>query len=390
VRVLDLSRVLAGPFATMVLADLGADVIKVERPGGGDDTRRWGPPFHPTGRPSGDAAYFLSVNRNRRSIALDLADPDGAAVCRALAREADVVVENFLPAHLERLGLADLREELPDAVWVSVRGAGTGGPAAALPGYDVMVQARSGLMGITGHPATGPAKVGVAIADVVTGLYAAIAALAGLVGRAGSGTGLRVEVPLLESAISALVNQAANHLIGGLIPGPLGNEHPNLAPYGPVPCADRPLVIGAGNDRQFASLSAAIGRPELAEDPRFATNADRVANREALARALADVLRTRSADAWRGDLEAAGVPCAPVNAIDEVFTDPHVAAVGLVQDVEHPDGPLRLVGSPLLVDGVRPAIRRAPPRVGEHTDEVLRGLGLDDEAITALRARGAC
>jgi crotonobetainyl-CoA:carnitine CoA-transferase CaiB-like acyl-CoA transferase len=386
IRVLDLSRVLAGPFATMVLADLGADVVKVERPGTGDDTRRWGPPFHPDA--DGDAAYFLSVNRNRRSLALDLTTPDGAAVCTTLAGHADVVVENFLPRHLERLGLDRVRAARRHAVWVSVRGAGSGGPAGQLPGYDVMVQARSGLMGVTGFPETGPTKVGVAIADVITGLYAAVSALAGIIGRQ-TGGGPVIEVPLLESAISALVNQAANHLIGGTAPGPLGNAHPNLAPYGPVACADRQLVIGAGNDRQFAALCAAIGHPEVAADPRFATNADRVTARAALDEVLARIFATRDAGAWRTELEAAGVPCAPVNAMGEVFTDPHVEAVGLVEEIEHDGGTLPLVGSPLLVDGARPPIRRPPPRLGEHTDAVLHALGLDGDAVAALRSRGA-
>jgi crotonobetainyl-CoA:carnitine CoA-transferase CaiB-like acyl-CoA transferase len=386
IRVLDLSRVLAGPFATMVLADLGADVVKVERPGTGDDTRRWGPPWHPARDPTGDAAYFLSINRNRRSVTLDLAEPAGAAVCATLAGHADVVVENFLPRNLARLGLDRVRDERPGSVWVSVRGAGGDGPAGALPGYDVMVQARSGLMGITGFPATGPTKVGVAIADVVTGLYAAISALAGLLARERTGAGPIIEVPLLESAVSALVNQAANHLIGGLTPVPLGNAHPNLAPYGPVDCADRPLVVGAGNDRQFAILCEAIDAAGLATDPRFATNGDRVANRAALDAALGAAFSTRSADAWRAILDAAGVPCAPVNAIDEVFGDPHLTAVGLIQEVAHPDGTLRLVRSPLRVDGERPSIRRPPPRLGEHTDEILRALGLDAELIAELIA----
>jgi crotonobetainyl-CoA:carnitine CoA-transferase CaiB-like acyl-CoA transferase len=372
VRVLDLSRVLAGPFATMVLGDLGADVLKVERPGTGDDTRAWGPPFA-----GDDAAYFLSVNRNRRSLTLNLADPEAAMIMRALARHADVVVENFLPRHLAALRLDRLRDERT-AVWVSVRGAGSDGPDGDKPGYDVMVQARSGLMGVTGHPATGPVKVGVAIDDVVTGLYAAVAALAGLVARRAP----VIEVPLLESAISALVNQAANHLIGGSVPGPAGNDHPNLAPYGPIDCADRPLVLGAGNDRQYRRLCAAIGRDDLASDPRFATNADRIAHRRELTEALTATLRGGTADDWQGRLEAAGVPCARVNSLDAVFTDPHVRAVGLVQD--------RLVRSPLLVDGGHLPIRRPPPRLGEHTDEVLTALGLDASGIAALRSRGAC
>ncbi len=379
VRVLDLSRVLAGPFATMVLGDLGADVVKVERPDTGDDTRRWGPPF------AGDAAaYFLSVNRNRRSLTLDLNDPDGAAIVACLARNADVVVENFLPRHLASLGLERLRDER-QAVWVSVRGAGGDGPDGELPGYDVMVQARSGLMGITGHPGTGPVKVGVAMADVVSGLYAAVAALAGLVGRS-PGYAPVIEVPLLESAISALVNQAANYLIGGVVPGPLGNDHPNLAPYGAIACKDRPLVVAVGNDAQYARLCAAIGRDDLAGDPRFATNADRLAHRAELSEALAATLATAPAAEWQDRLEAVGVPCARVNTMDAVFDDPHVQAVGLVQEI---DG-VPMVGTPLRVDGVRGRIRRAPPALGEHTARILVGLGIAETTVAKLRERGAC
>lgn len=386
VRVLDLSRVLAGPFATMVLGDLGADVLKVERPGGGDDTRHWGPPFH-----GEDAAYFTSVNRNRRSLTLDLGDADGAAIVQRLVRAADVVVENFLPRHLASLGLERLRDASGDGpVWVSVRGAGSDGPDADLPGYDVMVQARGGLMGITGHPGTGPTKVGVAIADVVTGLYAAVSALAGLVARGRGGSTGVIEVPLLESAVSALVNQAANVLVGQIVPSPMGNDHPNIAPYGPVPCADQPLVVGAGNDAQFSRLTLAVGLGHLAQDPRFVTNADRVANRAALATILAEAFATDTAADWQTRLRAAGVPCAPVNDLAAVLSDPQIRAAGLVQEVDTPAGPLRLVGSPLLVDGVRAQVRRGPPTLGQHTDQVLTALGLDSATIAGLRIRGAC
>ncbi|MDP9434496.1 MAG: CoA transferase, partial [Actinomycetota bacterium] len=257
VRLLDLSRVLAGPFCCTVLADLGADVLKVERPGAGDDTRGWGPPFH-----GDDATYFFAANRDRRSLTLDLRADPGRAVVARLVEAADVVVENFLPRHLEVLGLAELREQAA-AVWVSVRGAGSDGPDGDLPGYDVMAQARSGLMSVTGTE--GPTKVGVAVADVVSGLYAAVGAVAGLVARRP----LRVEVGLLEAAVSMLVNQASSALVAGVVPGPTGNDHPSIAPYGPVPCADRALVIGAGNDGQFAALAAAVG---LAPRPEWQTN----------------------------------------------------------------------------------------------------------------------
>jgi len=366
VRVLDLSRVLAGPYAAMVLADLGADVLKVERPGLGDDTRRWGPPFH-----GADAAYFFSVNRDRRSLTLDLSGPPGALVASRLAEAADVVIENFLPRHLVALGLADLRSRT-SAVWVSVRGAGGEGPDADKPGYDVMAQARSGLMSVTGT--SEPTKVGVAVTDVVTGLYAAVGALAGLLARRP----LRVEVGLLEAAVSTLVNQASNALVGGVVPTFAGNDHPNIAPYGPVPCADAPLVLGAGNDAQFAGLCAAVG---LAPEPGWATNAGRVADRIALADALALVLAGRTARDWAQVLDAAGVPCAPVQHVGQLAQDAQLVADGLLQTVPHPAGEVTVVGSPYRLDGVRPRVRRAPPLLGEHTTQVLTALGLSVEQV---------
>jgi crotonobetainyl-CoA:carnitine CoA-transferase CaiB-like acyl-CoA transferase len=372
-RVLDLSRVLAGPYCCMVLADLGADVLKVERPVVGDDTRHWGPPFH-----GDDAAYFFAVNRDRRSVTLDLGTPGGRAVVGRLVEAADVVVENFLPRHLTALGLDGLRESA-SAVWVSVRGAGGDGPDGSLPGYDVMAQARSGLMSVTGT--TGPTKVGVAVADVVSGLYAAVGALAGLVAQGrgpGAGPALRVEVGLLEAAVTMLVNQAANALVGGQVPVHTGNDHPNIAPYGPVPCADRPLVVGAGNDAQFAALCEATG---LAPAPGWATNAGRVADRLALAEALAAVLMTRRAGEWVEVLAAVGVPCAVVQTLGDLPGDPQIAASGLIQTVDHPAGAVRVVGSPMRLDGVRPRVRRAPPLLGQHTDEVLRALGLSDAQV---------
>jgi len=366
VRVLDLSRVLAGPYAAMVLADLGADVLKVERPGLGDDTRRWGPPFH-----GADAAYFFSVNRDRRSLTLDLSGPPDALVASRLAEAADVVIENFLPRHLVALGLADLRSRT-SAVWVSVRGAGGEGPDADKPGYDVMAQARSGLMSVTGT--SEPTKVGVAVTDVVTGLYAAVGALAGLLARRP----LRVEVGLLEAAVSTLVNQASNALVGGVVPTFAGNDHPNIAPYGPVPCADAPLVLGAGNDAQFAGLCAAVG---LAPEPGWATNAGRVADRIALADALALVLAGRTARDWAQVLDAAGVPCAPVQHVGQLAQDAQLVADGLLQTVPHPAGEVTVVGSPYRLDGVRPRVRRAPPLLGEHTTQVLTALGLSVEQV---------
>ena len=373
VRVLDLSRVLAGPYCCMVLADLGADVLKVERPGLGDDTRRWGPPFH-----GADAAYFFSVNRDRRSVALDLTTDAGRAVVARLAAAAHVVVENFLPHHLVSLGLDELRAST-DVVWVSVRGAGGDGPDGGKPGYDVMAQARSGLMSVTGT--SEPTKVGVAVADVVTGLYAAVGALAGLLSRRP----LRVEVGLLEAAVAMLVNQASNAMVGGTVPRFAGNDHPNIAPYGPVPCADTALVLGAGNDAQFAALCAAVGLDPV---PAWTTNAGRVADRTALAAALAAVFGARTAREWAVVLGEAGVPCAPVQDLGQLQDDPQLIATGQLQELEHPAGPVRVVGSPYRLDEVRPRVRRAPPLLGEHTTEVLTALGLSAEMVEEVCGAG--
>jgi crotonobetainyl-CoA:carnitine CoA-transferase CaiB-like acyl-CoA transferase len=366
IRVLDLSRVLAGPYCCMVLSDLGADVLKVERPGRGDDTRHWGPPFH-----GDDAAYFFAVNRDRRSLALDLTTETGRAVVARLAESADVVVENFLPRHLASLGLEGLRDK-GSSVWVSVRGAGGDGPDGDKPGYDVMAQARSGLMSVTGT--TEPTKVGVAVADVVTGLYAAVGALAGLVAR----TPLKVEVGLLECAVSMLVNQASNALVGGVVPGPTGNAHPNIVPYGPLACADTALVLGAGNDNQFAALCEALGVEPL---PEWTTNAGRVAARDAVVAALEGLLRTRTARHWVDVLGQHGIPCAPVQDLGELSADPQLLATGQLQTVPHPRGDVTLVGSPYRLDGRRPRVHDAPPLLGQHTTDVLGALGLSPSQI---------
>jgi crotonobetainyl-CoA:carnitine CoA-transferase CaiB-like acyl-CoA transferase len=386
VRVLDLSRVLAGPYATMVLADLGADVVKVERPAGGDDTRRWGPPFR-----GPDAAYFLSVNRGRRSVALDLTRPDHREVLGRLLATADVVVENFLPRQLERLGLDPAAElaDRPELVWASIRGAGSGGPGGQEPGYDAMVQARSGLMSITGPRGGPPTKVGVAVGDLFAGLHAAVAVLAALRHRDRTGQGQRIEVPLLETSIALLANQAANYLIGGQVPEPLGNHHPNIAPYGAYACAGGALVVGAGNDAQFRRLCATLGRPELADDPRFADNAARVGHAAELTIELEAVLATRPAAHWQAALGAAGVPVAPVNRLDQVFADEHVRAVGLVTEVEHASGPLPQVRAPVAMSATPPALTLPPPLLGEHTEAVLTALGFDHAAVERLLAPGA-
>ncbi|ABG05327.1 L-carnitine dehydratase/bile acid-inducible protein F [Rubrobacter xylanophilus DSM 9941] len=364
-RVLDLSRVLAGPYATTVLGDLGADVIKVEHPERGDDTRSWGPPFA-----GGESAYFLSANRNKRSVALDLKTPEGLKKARELAAGADVLVENMRRGALERLGLgyAALRERNPGLIYCSITGFGPG-PDQGRPGYDFLVQARAGIMGITGWPGGPPTKVGVAVADVVCGLYAAVAVLAALRRRSETGEGARIEVPLFESALSWLANRAQEYLVSGVDTGRLGNDHPTIVPYRTFEASDKTFAVAVGNDAQFARLCRAIGREDLAEDGRFADNPGRVANREELVAELQKTFSGRTAAEWVQRIGEAGVPCGPVSSLAEVFSDPHVLGCGILREVDHPAaGALRMLASPLLVDGERPPIRRPPPTLGEHTD----------------------
>ena len=369
IRVADFSRVLAGPLATMLLADLGADVIKIERPETGDDTRGWGPPFI-----GGDAAYFLSLNRNKRSVTLDLSSDEGRSAARRLALTSDVVVENFRPGLMERFRLdhGSLAAEHPGLVYCSLTAFGEG-EGAARPGYDIIVQALSGLMSFTGHPGGEPTKVGVALLDVVCGLYASNAIQAALIGRGRTGRGARVTVSLFDASLAALVNQAANYLLGGLVPEPLGNAHPNIVPYQLFEAADRPIILAAGNDRLFERACEVIGRPELAADERFATNAARVRNRDALIPLLSAELASRNAAEWLAALEAAAVPCAPVRTLDEVFASAEGAAA--IQEIDDPArGLLRLVADPIRVGGRMPPARFPPPLLGEHTDEILAEL----------------
>jgi glutaryl-CoA transferase len=371
IRVADFSRVLAGPLATMLLADLGADVVKVERPGSGDDTRGWGPPF--VGE---DAAYFLALNRNKRSIVLDLATERDRLLARRLALSSDVVVENFRPGLMPRFGLGyeDLSADKPALVYCSLTAFGERDGASPRPGYDIIVQALSGLMSITGHPDGEPTKVGVALLDVICGLYAANAIQAALIGREETGKGAHVMVSLFDAGVAALVNQAANHLLGGLVPGPMGNAHPNIVPYQLFRTKDRPFILAAGNDRLFARTCEVLGLAELATDERYATNEGRVLHRQELVELLSNRLATRSASAWIAELEAAGVPCALVRTIEEVFTSPEGAAT--IQEVDDPvRGRLRLVAEPIRLDGATPPVRMPPPRLGEHTDEVIAELG---------------
>jgi crotonobetainyl-CoA:carnitine CoA-transferase CaiB-like acyl-CoA transferase len=364
--VADFSRVLAGPFATMLLGDLGADVVKVEHPGGGDETRAWGPPYH-----GGHSTYYLAVNRNKRSVALDLKTDAGRRAARALAGRADVLVENFRAGALERLGLGfeEVARDNPGLVWCSVSGFGRGA-GAELPGYDFLVQAMSGLMSITGPAGGEPTKVGVALVDVLTGLYAFGGVLAALGERERTGRGQRVEVSLLGSGLASLVNQASSYLCTGRAPQAMGNRHPSIAPYETLATADRPLVVAVGNDAQFARLCRVLGLPEAAADPRFATNADRVTNREALVGLLEGALAARGAGDWVAALAGDGVPCGLVNDVGEAFAlaerlglDPVADAGGIPQVAN----PIRLSSSPA-------SYRLPPPTLGEHTAEVLAWL----------------
>jgi glutaryl-CoA transferase len=366
VRVLDLSRVLAGPYATMVLGDLGADVLKVEHPERGDDTRHWGPPFA-----GGESAYFLSVNRNKRSIGIDLKDQEGLERVKNLAAEADVLIENWRRGALEKLGLGykALREENPDLIYCSVTGFGPG-PDEDRPGYDFLVQARGGVMGITGQPGGEPTKVGVAISDIVCGLFASNAILAALYRRSATGEGARIEVPLFESTLGWLANRGQEYLVSGEDSGLIGNAHPSIVPYQTFHASDKPLVVAVGNNTQFANLCRAMGRPELANDERYATNPDRVSNREALISELQQEFGKRKADEWAEEIRAAGVPSGPVNTLPDVFADEHVLGSGMLQTMDHPSaGPLEMVASPLIVDGEHLPIRHAPPTLGQHTEE---------------------
>jgi crotonobetainyl-CoA:carnitine CoA-transferase CaiB-like acyl-CoA transferase len=364
--VADLSRVLAGPFATMLLGDLGADVIKVEHPDGGDETRAWGPPFH-----GEHSTYYLAVNRNKRSVALDLKTDAGRRAARALAARSDVLVENFKAGAAERLGLGyeEVARDNPGLVWCSISGFGRGA-GAELPGYDFLVQAMSGLMSITGPAGGEPTKVGVALVDVLTGLYATTGILAALQERARTGLGQRVEVSLLGSALASLVNQASSFLCTGTPPRAMGNRHPSITPYETLATADRPLVVAVGNDGQFARLCRAIGTDELAADPRFATNADRVANRDELAALLEEALAARGAADWVAILAQAGVPCGLVNDVGEAFALAERLGLGPVADA----GGTPQVASPIGLSATPVSYRLAPPALGQHTAEVLAWL----------------
>jgi crotonobetainyl-CoA:carnitine CoA-transferase CaiB-like acyl-CoA transferase len=397
---LDLSRILAGPWAGQVLADLGADVIKIERPRGGDDTRSWGPPFlkHTDGESDAqaDAAYFLCANRNKKSITLDFTTPEGRALVQRLACKADVVLENFKVGGLKAYGLdyESLKAINPRLIYCSITGFGQTGPYAARPGYDFLVQAMGGLMSITGRgdtePGAGPQKAGVAVTDILTGLYAAIGILAALNHREHSGVGQHIDLSLLDVQVACLANQAMNYLVSGKAPERLGNAHPNIVPYQDFPTQDGYMIIAVGNDSQFARLCGEMGIGELATDSRFATNQTRVANRVELIERLNAVTRTRPTAEWTAALERVGVPCGPINAIDAVFNDPQVKARAMKVDMPHPvSGSVSLVANPLRLSETPVTYRTAPPTLGAQTEEVLtQQLGMSAEDIDRLRTAG--
>ncbi len=400
VTVLDLSRILAGPWAGQVLADLGANVIKIERPKTGDDTRTWGPPFlrgaHGEECANADAAYYLCANRNKQSVTVDITTAEGRALVQELARGADVVLENFKVGGLRAYGLdyESLKLINPRLIYCSITGFGQTGPYAARPGYDFLIQAMGGLMSITGRgdgeAGAGPQKAGVAVTDILTGLYAVIGILAALTHRERTGVGQHIDLSLLDVQVASLANQAMNYLVSGNVPGRLGNAHPNIVPYQDFPTSDGYMIIAVGNDAQFSRLCAAMGLDDLAADPRYSTNKLRVVNRAALIGRLSATARTRPTAEWVAVLEAAGVPCGPINTLDAVFADPQVQARAMRVDLPHPvSGTVPLVANPLRFSETPVTYRTAPPTLGAQTREVLmERLGLPAEEIERLRAAG--
>ena len=397
-RVLDLSRVLAGPWCSQLLADMGAEVIKLERPGRGDDTRSWGPPYlkDRDGQDTPDAAYVLAANRGKQSVTVDFTRPEGQALVRELAAVSDVLLENLKVGDLARYGLdyATLSAINPRLVYCSITGFGQTGPLASRPGYDFIIQAMGGLMSVTGErddrPGGGPQKLGIAYADMTTGMHAAIGVLAALVQRGVSGRGQYIDLALLDVQVASMAVMAMNYFVGGRVPGRYGNAHPNIVPYEVFAAADGPLVLAVGNDAQFARLCQVAGVPELALDERFAGNGGRVRNREELIARLQQIFATRPAQAWEDALCAADVPCGRINDMAQVFEQPQVQARGMKISLDHPAaGPLPMVGSPLRFSDTPVAYRLPPPRLGEHTDAVLGGLlGRTTAQIAALRAAG--
>ncbi|WP_288349350.1 CaiB/BaiF CoA transferase family protein [uncultured Thalassospira sp.] len=397
-RVLDLSRVLAGPWASQTLADMGAEVIKIERPGAGDDTRGWGPPFakDANGNDTTEAAYYLTANRGKKSLTIDITKPEGQEIVRNIAAQSDVVLENFKVGGLAKYGLdyATLSALNPKLVYCSITGFGQDGPYKDRPGYDFMIQGMGGLMSITGAPDSAPGgqpmKVGVAVADIFTGLYATIGILAALRHRDATGEGQYIDLALLDVQAAVLANQAMNYLTTGNAPGRLGNAHPNIVPYEAFPSADGYLILAVGNDSQFKSFCAVAGLDDLPADERYATNRNRVANRDTLVPLIRQAMVLKTTDEWIAALEKANVPCGPINTLDRVFDNPQVKHRGLVKHLDHPTaGTVPTVGNPIRFSKTPIADEKAPPMLGQHSDEILRKVAdLSDDQIAKLRDAG--
>jgi formyl-CoA transferase len=398
ISVLDLSRVLAGPWCTQLLADLGAEVIKIEKPGSGDDTRSWGPPFlkDRDGRDTGEAAYYLGCNRGKKSVAIDFTKPEGRDLVLDLAKSVDVVIENFKVGGLKRYGLdyPSLAAANPTLLYCSITGFGQTGPYAERAGYDFIIQGMGGFMSVTGErddlPGGGPQKAGIAISDLMTGMYAASAILAAIEHRHIDGKGQYIDVALFDTQVAMMSVMNMNYLVSGTPPSRAGNAHQNIVPYQVFPCADGHLILAVGNDSQFARFCDVAGKPEWARDPRYAQNAERVRRRDELVPLIAAVVRTRNQRDWLDALEAVGVPCGPINRLDQVFADPQVEARGMRLDLPHPlSGTVAQVGNPLHLSATPVAYTRPPPLLGEHTAVVLRQrLSMTDAALAELAARG--
>lgn len=396
VRIFDLTRILAGPSCTQVLGDLGADVIKIERPGAGDDTRKWGPPYvtDADGNETSESAYYLAANRNKRSVAVDIARPEGQALARRMLAHCDILVENFKTGDLARYGLSydDLKDEFPGLIYCSITGFGQTGPYAPWAGYDYLAQAMGGIMSLTGEVEGEPMKVGVGIADLMCGMYASTAMLAALRHRDATGKGQQIDMALLDTQVAWLVYEAENYLISGNVPPRRGNGHPNIVPYQVFPTSDGHIVLACGNDRQFRDFCEMAGALHLADDPRYATNSERSGNREELIPLVADEMRKKTMAEWLEGLRERQVPCSPVNTVDQVFEDPQVTARGMQIEMPYPQaaaGTVPLVASPIKMSGTPPEYRHAPPTLGQHTAEVLGELlDMDAGEIENLREDG--
>ena len=397
IRIFDLTRVLAGPSCTQILGDLGADVIKIERPGQGDDTRKFGPPFvkDPSGKDTTESGYYLGANRNKRSITLSLDEPEGQALARKMIAQCHVLVENFKVGNLAKYGLGydDLKDEFPGLVYCSITGFGQTGPKAEQPGYDFMAQGMGGIMSLTGPMGGEPHRVGVPIADLTAGLWAAISINAALRHREVTGKGQYIDISLLDTQVATLSIQGMNYLTSGEVPGLLGNAHPNIVPYAVFPTADGNVIIAVGNDEQFRRFCDFAGIPDIAKDERYAKNEARVRNRTEVTKIVADVMSKKPTAYWIDGLEKNKISCGPINTLDQVFSDDQVVAREMEIEMPHPAAggqPVKLIGSPIKMSGTPVTYRASPPMMGQHTDEVLKELlGLDPKAVAELRAKGA-